>query len=78
MVFFLLLLKHDELYDKILDKVSNFIQRRFDSEPAYSEKQLKTKLRSYEGKINKKFYDNGMRKEGSNGICVSNITRFCF
>ena len=40
-----------EKYNEIWDKVSNTIKKGFDSEPVYSEKYLRTKVKSYEGKI---------------------------
>ena len=49
------LIKDDELlekYNKIWTKVSNSIKH---SEPVYNEKYLKTKLKSYKGKINTNF-----------------------
>ena len=43
------------------------------SEPVYDQKYLKTKVKSYEGKINTNFYDNGILKEGSYCINLSVI-----
>ena len=37
-------------------------------EPVYNEMYLKTKIKSYEAKINTSFYNNKMPKEGSHGI----------
>ena len=68
------LIKNDELlkkYNKIWDKVSNFMKKGFDSEPVYKDKYLKTKMKSYEGKINTNFHDNKVPKEGSQYICLS-------
>ena len=45
-----------EKYNKIWEKVSNSIKKGFDSEPIYKEKYLKTKVKSYEGKINTNFH----------------------
>ena len=46
----------------------------FDSEPIYNEKFLKTKIKSYEGKISPNFYDDRMRKkERSHFIFLSVI-----
>ena len=47
-------IKDDELlekYNKIWNKFSNKIIKRFDNEPVYNWKYLNTKLKSYEGKI---------------------------
>ena len=43
-----LLEKHSEIWDK----VSEVMKKVFDSEPAYNEKHLKTKIKSYEVKVN--------------------------
>ena len=45
-----------EKYKEIWDKVSNTIKKRFDSEPVYNEKYLRTKIKSYEGKISSNFH----------------------
>ena len=39
-------------HNNICNKVTNSVRKRFDSEPVYNEKCLKTKTKSYEGKIN--------------------------
>ena len=68
------LIKNDELlkkYNKIWDKVSNFMKKGFDSEPVYKDKYLKTKMKSYEGKINTNFHHVNISKEGSLCICLS-------
>ena len=54
------LIKNDELpekYNEIRNKVSKVTKERFDSEPVYNNKYLKTKIKSYEGKIITNFYD---------------------
>ena len=62
--------------NKIWNKVSNIIKKRFDSEPVYSEMYLKTKIKSYEAKINTSFYNNKMPKEGSHCIWLSVIIMY--
>ena len=37
--------------------------------PVYDKKYLKTKIKSYEGKINTNFHDDGISKESSHCIC---------
>ena len=39
-----------------------------DIEPVYNEQTIKTKIKSYEGKINISFRDDRMPKEGSHCI----------
>ena len=58
MSFFIKNKKLFQKYNEIWDEVSNSIIKRFDSDPFYSEKYLKTKLKSYAGKINTNFHDN--------------------
>ena len=41
-----------EKYNEIQDKVSKFVEKIFDSEHIYNGKYLKTKIKSYERKIN--------------------------
>ena len=60
------LIKDNELiekYNNIWDKVSNAIKKGFDSEPVYNEKYSKTKIKSYEGKVNTNLHNNKMPKE---------------
>ena len=49
------------------------MKKRFDSEPVYNEKYLKTQKKSYEGKINTNVHVNKVPKEGSQYICLSVI-----
>ena len=49
------------------------IKKGFDSEPVYKAKYLKTKIKSYEEKINTNFHDNKAPKEGSQYIWLSAI-----
>ena len=70
------LIKGDELlekYNEIWEKVKNSIKKEFDSQPAYNEKYLKAKIKSYNGKINTNFHKNKTPKEGSQCIFLSVI-----
>ena len=49
------------------------IRKGFDSKPVYNEKYLKTKIKSYDEKINKNFYNDKIAKEGYQCICLSVI-----
>ena len=42
----------------------NIIRKKFDSEPVYTEKYLKAKIKSYNGKIDMNFHNNKMPKKG--------------
>ena len=57
------LIKNQETYNEVCDKVSNTIEKGFDSEPVYNEKYLKLKAKSSEGKISTNFYGNKIPKE---------------
>ena len=55
-------------------KVTNKIKiMEFDSELVYDEKYLKTKIKSYNKKINTNFHNNKIPKEDSKYICLSVI-----
>ena len=58
------LIKNGELLEKyeIWDKVSKVIKSGFDIAPVYNNKYLKTKIKSYEGKINTNCCDNKVPK----------------
>ena len=59
-----------EKYNEIWKKVSNIIKKKFHSNPVYNEKYIKTKIKSYNGKINTNFHNNKIPKEGSQCICL--------
>ena len=58
------LMKSDELLENY--------QKKFDSKPVYK-KNLKTKIKSYRGKINTNFHNNKVPKEDSQCTCLSVI-----
>ena len=60
-----------EKYNEIWKKVSNVIKKEFESKPLYNEKYLKTKIRSYNGKINTNCHNNKIPKEGFQCTCPS-------
>ena len=62
-----------EKYNEIWKKVNNIIKKEFDSKPLYNEKYPKTKIKSYNWKINTNFQNNKIPKEGSQCICISVI-----
>ena len=57
-----------------MKKFSNSLKKWFDSKPVYNEKYLKTKIKSYEGKINTNFHNNKIPKQGSQCTCLSAIS----
>ena len=62
-----------EKYNKIWKNLRNIITKEFDSKAIYNEKHLKTKIKSYNGKINTNFHNNKIPKKGSQCICLSII-----
>ena len=73
MFFLYFLIKDDELLEKkkkIWGKVSCNIKKGFDGESVYNEQYLKTKTKSYEGKINTNSHDERIPKESSHYICL--------
>ena len=54
-------------------KKSATLSKKIDSNPVYNEKYIKTKIKSYNGKINTNFHNNKIPKEGSEYICLSVI-----
>ena len=60
-IYMSFLIKDDELLEKnneIWENVRNSIKKEFDSEPVYDEKYLRTKIKSYNGKVNSNFRNN--------------------
>ena len=63
-----------EKYNEIWKKVSNIIKKEFDSKPEYNEKYLKTKIKSYNGKINTNSHYNDIpRRRLSMHLSIINI-----
>ena len=52
-----------EKCNQIWEKVTNSMQREFDSEPVYNGKYLETKIKSYNGKINPNIGNNKIPNE---------------
>ena len=62
-----------EKYNKIQEKVKNSMKNGFDSEPVHWGKYLKTKIKSYEGKINTYFHGDNVPNVGFQCICLTTI-----
>ena len=54
-------------------KKSATLTKKFDSKPVYNGKYLKTKIKSYNGKINTNFHNNKIAKESSQFIYLTLI-----
>ena len=46
-----------ERYIRIMEKMSDLINKKFDSDPVYSNKYINTKIRSYNNDIKTNFHD---------------------
>ena len=71
-----------EKYTEIWEKVTNSIRKEFDSKPVHNEKYLKTKIKSYNGKISTTFHNNKIPKEVSQFIyllviLIDSVFRTC-
>ena len=63
----------DKRYNEIQDKVNKVIKKGFDNESVYNKKYLKTKIKSYEGKINTNFHNDKIPKEDSHCTCLLDV-----
>ena len=50
---------------KFWRKSAILLKKRFDIELVYNDKYLKTKIKSYKGKVNTNFHNDKISKEGS-------------
>ena len=62
-----------EKYNEIWKNVSSIIKKEFDNKPVYNKRYIKTKIKSYNGKMNTNFRNNEIPKEGSQCVCLSVI-----
>ena len=63
------------LYNEIWKKVSSITKKEFDSNPVYNEKYVKTKVKSYNGKINTNV-DNKTKRRLSMYLSISSTDGF--
>ena len=59
--------------NKIWEKVRNLMGIKSDSEPVYGDKYIKTKIKSYESRINTSFQGKNIPKENASYKCLSLI-----
>ena len=62
-------------YTKILEKVNNLMDIKFDSEPVYcdNDKYIKTLIKIYRDKVNANFQGKKVPKENSSYKCLTLI-----
>ena len=68
-----------ERYIRILEKMSDLINKKFDSDPVYSNKYINTKIRSYNNDIKTNFHDidnknNKLPEKSKPSKCMSLIS----
>ena len=64
--------KEEDFYDNI-NKTNYIFLKRFDSDPIYNNKYIKTKLNSYNGETRTNFHDEKIPEEGFHYVCLSMI-----
>ena len=64
-------------YNAIWDKISNLLKKEFDSEPVYDDKYIKTKIKTYNNKINTNFHVNEIPEDNECCTCLSVISLDC-
>ena len=62
-----------EVYNKIWEKISNWMKQEFHSETVCDEKYWKINKYIFDGKINIHFHGNIMPKEGVHYVCLYTI-----
>ena len=62
-------------YSKIWEKISNLMNKEFDSEPVCgdNDKYIKTKIKMYEDRVNTNFQGKKVPKENASYKCLSLI-----
>ena len=62
-------------YNKIWEKISNLMNKEFDSDPVYgdNDKYIKTKIKMYEDRVNTNFQGKKVHKENASYKCLSLI-----
>ena len=71
------LIKDDEVwekYNKIWDVIKNKLSIKFHSKPIYDQKQVKAKVREFDGVIKTNFLGNDTPKENMHYTCIAFIT----
>ena len=56
-------------YTKVWEKIKDLIGKKFDAEPVYSEKYIKTKIKSHNNDIRTNFHDEGNSRKVPKGNC---------
>ena len=72
-----LLIKNSEVWEKyedIRNVIKNKLNIKFDSQPIYENRYLKTKVREFDGSIKTNFLGNGLPKENAYYTCIACIT----
>ena len=73
-VFFMKDDKICEKYKQIWDAIKNKLGIKFHSKPIYEEKDLKVKVKEFDGVVKTNFLSNGVPKENMHYTCIACIT----
>ena len=57
-------------YTKVWEKIKDLIGKKFESEPVYGDKYIKTKIKSYNNDISTNFHGEGYRKKVPKESCT--------
>ena len=60
-------------YNRIWSKINDLLNIRFDSEPIYDEKYIKTKVKTFSNMINTLFSGNEIPRERIHYVCIAAI-----
>ena len=60
-------------YNKIWKKIKMILSVKFDRQPVYDDKYIKTRVKTFEDKVITKFIDNEIPKENTHYSCIDVI-----
>ena len=60
-------------YNKIWKKIKMILSVKFDRQPVYDDKYIKTRVKTFEDKVITKFIDNKIPKENTHYLCIDVI-----
>ena len=60
-------------YNKIWKKIKKLLSVEFDGQPVYDEKDIKTRVKTFEDKVITKFTGNEIPKENTHYSCIAAI-----
>ena len=64
-------------YTEIWNKIKRSLNARFNSQPIYDDKYIKTKVKTFSSMINTFFSENEIPKERNHYICIQVVMILC-